>query len=590
MLRTLLRISLILAATACARGEAGSPAPAPGASSADTARALADDLWEARLKRFPLGATFVGDRRYDAQLEDLSPKAHEAWLALQRDLLERVDRILAENRQPEERLTARVLAVMLRAELAADVCRFDLWSVSQLGGPQVDIPQIGTYQIVDAPEAAAAYLSRLDAAPALFDQHIANLETGLAGDLRAPRIAVQRVIEQLDAMLARRIDDSPFLSVMPRVAGLDASARERFRAGIARRVEDGIRPALRHFRDFLGNVYLPKARREVGVGANRDGAACYAASIQMHVGGGLTPEAIHQIGLDELARLHAEMEGIAGAAGYDSVKSYVEMLEASPEQHLQTREQLLEHNVKIVRRAQAALPRAFGRLPPTSVGVRAIERFREKDAPAAYYYMGADDGTRPAYYYVNTYAPESRPLFNMEALAFHEAVPGHHLQISIAQSLQDLPEIRRHVDFTAFVEGWALYAELVAGELGLYSTEATRFGSLNYQAWRAARLVVDTGMHAKGWSRQQAITFMSDNLGFPENEVANEIDRYIIWPGQALGYMLGRMQIQKLRRRAEQRLGDRFDLGAFHDAVLGNGALPLEVLEEVIDSWLDEVG
>jgi uncharacterized protein (DUF885 family) len=178
----------------------------------------------------------------------------------------------------------------------------------------------------------------------------------------------------------------------------------------------------------------------------------------------------------------------------------------------------------------------------------------------------------------------------MEALAFHEAVPGHHLQISIAQSLQDLPEIRRHVDFTAFVEGWALYAELVAGELGLYSTEATRFGSLNYQAWRAARLVVDTGMHAKGWSRQQAITFMNDNLSFPENEVANEIDRYIIWPGQALGYMLGRMQIQKLRRRAEQRLGDRFDLGAFHDAVLGNGALPLEVLEEVIDSWLDEVG
>ncbi|MEE8409692.1 MAG: DUF885 domain-containing protein [Myxococcota bacterium] len=591
-MKRLVWVVTVLSVAACAGPQAERDATG---GAGDTPESIAADYWEARSKRWPTGATFRGDRRYDDRLADLSDEAHRAWLDTLSGFRVRVERESLRQLEGQSRLTAQVLATQLRDALAGEVCQQRLWGVDQLSGWHVTLPELGTYQIVDSPSAAAAYLARVRAVGPLIDQELANMKRGLDEGYVAARVTVRRVVKQLDAMLKKPTieepdeePDTPYVDVVPRATGLDDQAKMAFRADILQAVGDGLRPALERYRDFLRDTYLPKARTKVGVGNNRDGAACYAARIRRQTGSTLDPAAIYQIGLDELERLRARMLVIAKRAGHQEIASYIAALDGSPDQHLTTREELLEHNSKLVRRALAALPRAFGLLPPISVGVRAIERFREADAVAAYYYAAADDGSRPAYYYVNTHRPETRPLYNMEALAFHEAVPGHHLQISIAQSLDDLPKIRRHGGFSAYVEGWALYSELVADELELYSTDATRFGMLNYQAWRATRLVVDTGMHALGWDRERAITFMHDNLAFPENEIANEVDRYIVWPGQALAYMMGRMHIQKLRGRAEKRLGSAFDLRAFHDRVLENGPLPLGVLEEVIDAWLSE--
>ncbi|MEZ4273254.1 MAG: DUF885 domain-containing protein [Myxococcota bacterium] len=346
-------------------------------------------------------------------------------------------------------------------------------------------------------------------------------------------------------------------------------------------IQGSIRPALKNYLEFLTVTYLPKARSEVGVSNNPAGAACYQAQIRYHTDVNKTADEIHRIGIEELARLRSQMLTLAESEGYGSIGDYFAALKEDKSQYVQNRQQLVDHNRALVDKATDALPQAFGILPKAPIEVTPIESFREKDAPAAYYYSAADDGTRPAQYFINTYKPETRPLYNMEALAYHEAVPGHHLQIAIAQALR-MPDIRRHTHFTSYVEGWALYAELVADELGLYSSAATKLGMLNYQAWRAARLVVDTGMHALGWTRQQAIDFMKDKLVLPESEIVNEIDRYIIWPGQALAYMMGRMEIQALRRTVEAKQGSTFDRRKFHDVVLENGAVPLGVLRELV--------
>ncbi len=554
---------------------------------ADTPESVADALWEDLMRAQPMLATFLGDRRYDGELPDISESGQAHFREVLKRYRARVQALPEATGQSQ--VTAQVLAVFIDDALRLEGCERETWDVDQLAGHQVVLNEVGSYQIIDSPQAAAAYVSRIAQIDALFDQHLDNLKRGLLRGRTAPRVVVERVIAQLGSILATPPKDSPLLAVLPRVTGLSEREKERLRADLLAIVEQGVRPALTRYQVFLRDTYLGRARTAVGVSANVDGALCYAALIKSQTGETLSPEAIHQIGLTELERLHGEMDAIAQRTGHRDFRAYAAALKRSPEQYLATGEALVAHNLALVRRAEAALPRAFGKLPPWSVGVKPIEAFRAPDAPAAYYYSAADDGSRPAYFYLNTYKPETRPLYNMEALAFHEAVPGHHLQISIAQSLHNLPLLRRHSDFTAFVEGWGLYAERVADELGLYSSDAARFGMLNYQAWRAARLVVDTGMHALGWSREQALAFFADNLLLSELEAHNEIDRYIIWPGQALAYMLGRMRIEALRRQAETALGGRFDLRAFHDRLLENGAVPMAVLEALMSS-VDSAG
>ncbi len=576
-------IFVIFALTACA----GPRAAGDGAAPQSDVQAVATAYWEAILRRDPTEATFIGDRRHDAVLPDRSESAELAWHNEVGELRQRLLALPLGEASPEDQLTARVMAVQLESTMRGFVCRRELWNVDQLSGYHLSLTELSSYQGLGDAQAAADYVSRIAHLPSLFDQHIDNLERGLGLGYSAPRHVVTRVLEQLDGLIKTPDAASPFVLAADRAA-LGEPERARLRQDLVALVRTAVRPAWQRYREFLSATYLPKAREVVGVGHNRDGAACYAALVSMYTGAASTAQEIHAAGKKELERLRAEMEGIAKAQGHATLAAYTTALRSAAPQYLGSREALLAHNQKLVERATAALPRAFGKLPPWGVGVKAIETFRENEAPAAYYYSAADDGSRPAYYYVNTAKPETRPLFNMEALAFHEAVPGHHLQIAIAQGLEGLPKIRRHSGFTAFVEGWALYAELLADELGLYSSPDARLGMLNYPAWRATRLVVDTGLHALGWSRQQAIDFMKANLVLPDDEIVNEVDRYITWPGQALAYMLGRMEIQRLRKLAEQRLGPRFDLKAFHDRLLGNGPLPLEILAEVMTAWIDE--
>lgn len=547
---------------------------------------LTREYWDAYLAQHPTRATYIGDRRFDAELADLSEPAHRRWIEQLRVIADAIAEIDPASLYGQTYLTAAVLSDAIAVTLGSEVCARETWDVNQLDGLQVSLPRLGTYQPIDSPRAAADYVSRLSRIGAHVEQHIDNLERGLASGRTAPVVIVNRVVGQLEALLARDLMASPFVLAVEQATGLADDERARLRGDVLAVVEHGARPAWRRYSIFLRDTYLGAAREDVGLSSNPDGQACYAALIRTHTGSDMSPEEIHQLGINELEELHGQMNGIAVEQGFDDWQTYFARLQASPDQYLGTAAELLAHNEALVKRAEAALPQAFGRLPPIPVNVKALEDFRDRDGPAAYYHAASADGSRPAYFVVNTHEPRARPLFNMEALAFHEAVPGHHLQIAIAQSLSGLPELRRHLHTTAFTEGWALYAELLADELGLYSGPAARVGMLNYQAWRAARLVVDTGIHARGWSRARAVTFLQENVVLPHEEIENEIDRYIAWPGQALAYMIGRLEFQRLRRRAETTLSDDFDRRDFHDAVMVNGAVPLTVLRELVSDWL----
>jgi uncharacterized protein (DUF885 family) len=339
--------------------------------------------------------------------------------------------------------------------------------------------------------------------------------------------------------------------------------------------------------DFLVGYLANHARKDPGVWAVADGAEIYAVLARQHTTTELKPPELHQMGLDDLAGIHQEMRAImvGRGAGESSIRAFTEQLTHDPTNLPSTREELIQISEHLLARAQAALPRAFGRLPSLPIVVKPIESFRERDAPAAYYFQASNDGSRPAIFYINTFEPTSRPKHTLPALAFHESVPGHHLQIALAQEAQDLPAFRRLSGgwlANAFVEGWALYTERLADELGLYTDELARYGMLGYQAWRACRLVVDTGLHHLRWSREQAIDYFLNNVGLPERETLNEVDRYIVWPGQALAYKVGQREIEALRRDQAQRLGERFDVREFHDAVLGHAAVPLSTLRLIL--------
>jgi uncharacterized protein (DUF885 family) len=555
--------------------------------------ALAERYWEMNAARFPTYATYLGDRRYDDRLTDLSPAARDAWRAA----LLKMSAELAHLDPRGLRPTVYITWDMLRRDIADtllddEACRMDRWAVDPLNGPQVTLAELPNYHTTDTPERAAALVARYRAFGTYFDQHVANLREGLGLGLVAARLPVERVLKQLDEMLAGAPDASPFL-VAP-----DAFKGDR--AALVAAVRDVVWPALRRYRDFLAAEVLPRARTGAGVGLPKlpGGAKCYAAAIKINSGAERDPDAVHALGLKELERIHAEMDALAaklggvagagpgagGAGGAGGWAAFAEKAKKTDVFH--SRDEVFEAAKAALARSTAAVPAVFGHLPRTPCGVKAIESFREKDAPAGYYYASDADATRPGIYYVNTYAPETRPRFNAEVLAFHESVPGHHLQIALANELSDLPKFRRHGGNNAYVEGWALYTEHLADELGLYSGDLARFGMMSYDAWRASRLVVDTGLHHLGWTRDQAIDFMLANTALTRPEVENEVDRYIVWPGQALGYKMGELEILRLRALAKAKLGARFDLKAFHDHVLGEGAVPLATLTSMIERWV----
>ena len=537
---------------------------------------LAAEYQEAWLRRHPVYATAIGDRRHDALLEDDSPAARDAWRATL-DRLE--DRLRAtEATDPVTHAALREALRADRAFLDADLVAFN---VDPMDGPQVDLLNIPSYQPLRSAQEADALVERWRAMPAALDVAGDNLRRGLADGRVGVTTPCGKVVEQLDELLARPDGDWPLLAPAAEVPEIGDE--------LLRIVAGEIRPAFERYRRVILDEVVPRARPDErpGLAHVPGGAEAYAMLARAHTSVDTPPEELHRIGLEEIARIDAEFIDLgAHVLGTNGRDATLATLRTDPALHFSSREEIVAVAEASLARANAAIGSWFGRLPQAPCEVVVMPAHEEKHSTIAYYREPAADGSRPGQYYVNTYAPETRPRYEAETLAFHEAVPGHHLQLAIMQELTDLPDFRRFNGSTAYVEGWGLYTERLSEEMGLLSGETDRFGVLSFDAWRASRLVVDTGIHALGWTRQQAIDFMTEHTALGGNNIANEVDRYIAYAGQALAYKVGQLELLRLRAEARERQGHRFDIRRFHDVVLGDGALPLPVLRQVVERTL----
>ena len=538
---------------------------------------LAADYWEAFLQRHPTGATALGDRRFDDRLEDESPAARDAWSAS----LAAFDRRLDEVGDGDDAVTAAALRDAVstdRAFLEADLGSFN---VDPLDGPQVTLLNIPSYHVARDASEATALLARWRRIPAFLDTAGARLRGGTQEGRTGVATLCTKVIEQIDDLLRQPDDAWPLVT--------PAESRPELREPIIELIATEIRPAYERYRALVADDLVPSARPDTRPGLMHvpGGPEAYARLARAHTSLDTPPGAVHAIGLAEIERIDAEFVELgAKLLQTNGLDATLRTLRNDPALHFATREEVFAVAEASLQRANAAIGDWFGRLPKAPCEVVRIPDHQEKHTTIAYYREPAADGSRPGQYYVNTYAPETRPRYEAETLAFHESVPGHHLQLAIMQELADLPAFRRFNGSTAFIEGWGLYTERLSEEMGLLSGELDRFGVLSFDAWRASRLVVDTGIHAMGWSRQEAIDFMTRHTALGENNITNEVDRYIAYPGQALAYKVGQLELLQLRAEAQERLGDAFDIRRFHDAVLGSGALPLAVLRQVVEREL----
>jgi uncharacterized protein (DUF885 family) len=569
----------LMAGTAAARADAPS----------DLRRLIAD-YWEGHLAASPRTATSVGVRRYDDRLEDNTPAGRRREEARLNGVLERARAIDAATLSATDRRNRSALIEIVESRLLQMACAFEEWVVDPLRGPHVWVLNLPDITAIDTPRDAANFVARCAEFRPWMDRHIAGLERGLAAGRVASVDGIRKTIEGLDALLARPDGEWPLLELAraPRPEWSERD-RQRFERNLTQTVERRVRPALEAYRAFLDQRLRPAARPQerAGLAALPDGADCYRRMIRVQTSLDLTPEAVHAIGLEHVARFRADLAELgARVLGTNDVAEIQKRLREDAAMHFATEEEIETKAREALERATAAMGDWFGILPQAPCEVKVMGEHEAPHSTIAYYRRPAMDGSRPGYYMVNTWRPETRPRYEAEALAFHEAIPGHHLQIAIAQELEGIPAFRRAQGVTAFVEGWALYTERLADEMGLYTTDLDRIGMLSYDAWRACRLVVDTGMHAMGWSRQQAIDYMLENSVLAENNIVNEVDRYLTWPGQALAYKVGQIEIMTLRDEAKRRLGDGFDIRAFHDAVLREGAVSLAMLREQVEAWI----
>ena len=432
------------------------------------------------------------------------------------------------------------------------------------------------------------WLTRIGSIPQFIEQTMDLQEEGRKSGYMPPKVLMQRLPPQIDAQLVENGEDSPFYRAFALIPdGIPTEEQERLRNNAKTLIEESLVPAYREFSRYMNDTYLPASRDTIGASSLPNGEAYYEHRTRQFTTTQMTPDEIHRLGLNEVARIRAEMQLVIDELEFDgSFQEFLHFLRTDPQFYFDTAEELFDAYLAICKRIDPQLVRLFGKLPRTPYGLRPIPDNIAPDTTTAYYNRPAADGSRAGYYYVNLYRPEVRPKYEMEVLSVHEAVPGHHLQIALQMELPDMPNFRRYTGFTAFTEGWGLYSESLGDELGLYKDPYSYFGALTYDMWRAVRLVVDTGMHYKGWTRQQAIDFFMDNAAKTELDIINEIDRYIGWPGQALAYKIGQLKIMELKAKAQQALRDDFDIRAFHDAILGSGALPLELLETRMNHWL----
>ena len=563
-------------------------APTTAAERSKTLTSLFIEMWEDQLKHSPEFASSLGDRRYNDQLSDLSPRALNEQLARNRDYLARLTAIDTAGLAEQEKLSASLMERELIEE--EEGSRFKEWElpVNQFHGIHTDLPA----GVVDWPFESVKdyddYIARLHKMPGQLRQATENLMAGIDDGRVQPEYLLEKVLQQTEDLAKQTPEQSAFAGPLKKFpAGIDAAAQKRITADTLAAIQNDVLPAYVRFAKFLKAVEIPAGRKEPGVWSIKDGDAYYAFCVKRNTTLEKTPAQIHQIGLDEVKRDEAEMLAIAKKLGYADIKTLGAALAKDPKQHPASSDDLLDRYRHYEAQMKPRLPELFGRLPKNTLEVVPMPEYLGSGQAAAWYADGTADGKRPGRVNINTYHFAERALAPIEAVAYHEGIPGHHLQISLAQELTGLPEFRKYEGYTAFVEGWALYSERLGKEIGFYQDPVSDYGRLEADMWRAIRLVVDTGVHSQHWTRQQMVDFFHDHSAIDETNVQAEVDRYIAWPGQALGYKMGQMKILELRERAKGKLGAKFNLRAFHDQVLGAGALPLDELENRVDAWIE---
>lgn len=549
--------------------------------------ALLDQIWQDRLKHSPEFASSIGDKRYNDQLTDYSAKEVNAGLARGRDYIQRLSEIDTTGLSEQERLSADL---MLRSLITAqEGAKFKEWEmpVNQFNGFHTDFAQLPARLQFDSVKDYDDYITRLTKVPTAFSQIMTNMQLGVDEGRTPPQYLMEKVLVQVETLASQKAEESPFalpLKTFPK--SVSAAEQKRIAGDLLQAISTDVLPMYKRFAGFLKAEYIPKSRREPGIGAIPNGDAYYAFRIRQSTTLNKSAAEIHQMGLDEVKRDEAEMLAIVKNLGFADIKSFSAALKANPKEHPASANALIDAYKGYIADMKPRLPELFGRLPKAPLEVVPVPSYMEKDQAAAYYDNGTPDGSRPGRVYVNTYNFADRSLAPVEAVAYHEGLPGHHLQISIAQELTGLPEFRKYQDYTAFTEGWGLYSERLGKDVGFYKDLYNDYGRLENDMWRAIRLVVDTGMHSQHWTRQQMVDYFHEHSAIDDTNIQAEVDRYIAWPAQALGYKMGQLKILELRDKAKAALGPKFDIKAFHDEILDSGALPLDVLEQRVDAWI----
>jgi uncharacterized protein (DUF885 family) len=550
-------------------------------------KAALHEEWEHQLRAYPELATQVGDPRYNDRLSDYSAEFYLGEVQHARQALQVFESIDTTGFPEQERLNKELMVRGLREQIEG--AQFKDWEmpVDQMNGVQIALASLSSYTSFRSVKDYQDYAARLHQIPRVLQQATANMRAGLADHLVQPRYLLEKAALQAQDIAGKSAEDSPFsLPVHNFPAGISADEQKALRDAVIAVVRQEVTPAYARLADFLSRQYAPRGRTEFGIWALPDGDARYRFYVKQMTTTNMRPEDIHQLGLKQVAEMEAEMLKLARRQGFNDLPAFNEHIRKDPHFYATSGDQLLGLYKHYTDQMYARLPQLFGHLPRTQLIVAPMEAFRAGDSVPADYSIGAGDGSRPGRINVNEYNLQHRLVLNVEAIAYHEGIPGHHLQYSIAQEQTGLPDFRRFASYTAYSEGWAFYAERLGREVGFYQEPYSEYGRLENEVWRSVRLVVDTGVHSQHWSRQQMVDYFRQHTAMDEPNIETEVDRYIAWPGQALAYKLGQMKIIELRERARQQLGASFDLRAFHDALLGDGPLPLDVLEANMNRWI----
>jgi uncharacterized protein (DUF885 family) len=580
---------LLVVPTATRAQISGVPTNVP-VSLADRQKALNDvfhDYWEEYLKVNPEFASSIGDKRYNDRISDYSVAAVNNWQARERDFMLRLAVIDPTGLTDQEKISQELL--MRDLEQDEDAAQFKEWEmpVNQLGGIYATYPQLVTQLSFTTVKDYDDWIARLHAIPKAFQQVTTNMSIGMEDRRVPPKYLLQETLAQVNELANQKPEDSPLALPLKKFpSSVPAAEQARIRTEMLNAISTQVLPAYKRFAHFLQVTYIPAGRDQPGISALPDGTAYYRFLVRRTTTTDLTPDQIHEIGIEQVQKDEAAMVVIAHKLGFQDLKSFRASLKSNPKLHPASGQALLDAYSGYLKPMQAKLPELFGTLPKAPFEIEAVPDYLAKNAPPAYYEAGTPDGSRPGKLMINLYDATDRNLYGVESIAYHEGVPGHHLQISIAQELKGIPEFRKYEGYTAYIEGWGLYAEQLGKDVGFYQDPYSDYGRLEADEWRAIRLVVDTGVHSEGWTRDQMVQYFREHSDLDDTTIQSEVDRYIAWPSQALAYKIGQLDILAERAKAQKALGGKFSLRAFHDEVLDSGALPLDILDQRIDAWI----